>query len=216
MIDIFRRLSTVIGREKVIWRYDPIIITDRYTREYHVKAFGAIASSLRGYTDKVVISFVDLYEKTRRNMRGINIAEMADGQIREFASELAAIAGENEMGIAACAEQLDLTSCGIEHNSCIDKALIERITGYRMESRKDKGQRPECGCAESVDVGAYHTCRNGCRYCYANFSDNRVRACAALYDPRSPLLCGQLSAEDRIAVREMKSLRRVQMRLFDD
>lgn len=215
MIETFRRLSSEIGREKVIWRYDPIIITDRYTQEYHLKAFRTIASLLKGCTDKAVISFVDLYEKTKRNMQGISVIEMKEEQIREFASELAAIAGENNMRIAACAESMDLTSCGIERNSCIDKELIERIIGCRIKTRKDKGQRPECGCVESVDVGTYHTCRNGCRYCYANFSDSRVRAHSALYDPQSPLLCGEITPEDKITERKMKSLKEEQRSIFD-
>lgn len=215
MIETFRRLSSRIGMEKVIWRYDPIIITDRYTQEYHLKAFRAIASALKEFTERVVISFVDLYEKTRRNMRGITITEMQEAQIREFASKLAEIAEENDMKIAACAENIDLTSCGIERSSCIDVELIERIVGCKIKSRKDKNQRPECGCIESVDVGTYHTCRNGCRYCYANFSDRRVREYSALYDPQSPVLCGKVEEGDKITERSMKSLKEEQRSIFD-
>lgn len=207
MLGIFCKLSSQIGREKVIWRYDPIIFTDRYTADYHVKAFRKIAEALQGYTDKVVISFVDWYAKTKKNMKGIDAVNLESREFFAFVSELSAIAGEHKMKIAACAEEIDLVPYGIEHNCCIDKALIEKIIGYRISAKKDKNQRKECGCLESIEIGTYNTCRNACKYCYANYSDQKVHSSCQIYDPQSPLLCGIITEEDKITERKVESLR---------
>lgn len=215
LIEAFRELSRRVGKEKVIWRYDPILFTERYTEAYHVRAFGEIGGALRGYTDRVVISFVDLYAKTKKNMQGIGMADQEKEMLVKFASELSQIAGQNGMRIASCAETIDLASCGIEHNSCIDKQLVERIIGCKINVSKDKNQRKECGCIESVEVGTYHTCQNGCKYCYANDSVGRVRENCALYDPDSPILCSRITDQDIITERKVRSLKMTQMSLFD-
>lgn len=211
MIPAFRQLSSMIGKERVIWRYDPILFTDRYTVAYHLKAFREIASSLKGYTDKAVISFVDVYSKTKRNMKGIAMMPLEDCLHEEgldaFLKELSCIARENHMKIASCAEHMDMGKYGIEHNSCIDKELIERITGYRINAHKDKNQRKECGCIESVEVGTYHTCTNGCKYCYANDSERLAYENARKYNPHAPMLCGEAMPGAHITKRVLKSLR---------
>lgn len=215
LIDVFRNLSLKIGREKMIWRYDPIIFTEQYTDAYHIKAFLTIANSLSGYTDKVVISFVDLYTKTKRNMQGVNMIHMGKHRLEEFALKLSYIAGENNMKIATCAEGIDLSACGMEHNCCIDQQLIEKIIGCKIKAQKDKNQRSECGCIESVEIGSYNTCGNGCRYCYANDSDNKVQHNCKQYDPKSPILCSDISDQDIITERKLKSLKVKQISIFD-
>ena len=107
----------------------------------------------------------------------------------------------------SCAEAFDLKGAGIEHGSCIDKKLIEEIIGCKLAGGKDKNQREGCGCLESVETGLYNTCRNGCRYCYANFSGNAVRINAEAYDPASPLLCGVIGPGDKVTERKVKSLK---------
>lgn len=215
MIPIFRALSDKIGRERVIWRYDPIFFTDQYTVQYHLKAFRNIAEALNGYTEKCVISFLDIYAKIKKNMERLSRYALNDGDLKEFAKELSGIARDNHMEIGSCAEKIDLDDCGIVHNCCIDKALIEKITGCGLKVGKDKNQRMECGCVESIDVGAYHTCKNGCVYCYANDSVKSVEANALKYDPASPLLCSRIEAEDRIHVRKVVSMKETQMSIFD-
>ena len=207
MMDIFRRLSLQIGKERVVWRYDPIMFTDKYTAEYHIRAFRAIAEGLRGYTERVVISFLDLYAKTKKNMRGIKLTSLEEGIFFDFVSRLSAIAGENGMSIATCAEEIDLSPYGIGHSSCIDRELIEKITGCKIKAKKDRNQREVCGCVESIDAGTYHTCRNGCKYCYANDSEEKVRRSCKMYNPRSPILCGVITEEDKITERRVGSLR---------
>lgn len=211
MIPIFQKLSGKIGRERVIWRYDPILLTERYTMEYHRKAFKEIARELEGYTEKVVISFVDLYGKMKH--KGICFNEMKEEDCRVLARQMAEIAEGHHMRIASCAEAMDLSDCGIEHNSCIDKELIEKIIGCSLKVGKDKNQRGACGCVESVEVGTYDTCQNGCQYCYANKSERQIKNTISHYNPFSPLLCGEITCEDKITERKVKSFREEQLNL---
>lgn len=215
MIPIFKELADRIGSERVIWRYDPIFFNKTYTKEYHERAFEEIAGALRGYTKKCVISFVDLYAKNRKNMAALDIYEPGREELQAFAGKLTETAHANQMEIASCAEKIDLSACGILPNCCIDQALIEKITGCRIEARKDSAQRAECGCIESVEVGSYHTCRNGCKYCYANAGEERVQQSVSCYDRASPLLCGKLTDADKITERRMKSLRDSQISCTD-
>lgn len=215
LIPAFCELADRIGRDRVIWRYDPIFLSDHYTLDYHVKAFTRIAEALAGRTRRVVISFLDDYEKTKRNMKGINIQGLTKEKMRRLAHSFAVIAGRYGMEIQTCAEKIDLSEYGITHGSCIDREYIEHLLGCRLRSGKDHGQRPECRCMESVEIGSYHTCRNGCRYCYANFSDGRVQARIRDFDVDSPILCGKMEPEDRITERKMKTLRENQMTLED-
>lgn len=213
MIPIFQELSRRIGRERVIWRYDPIFFTRRYTPEYHLKAFGQIAEALRGYTAKCVISFVDSYAKNQKNMAALDLYTLSERELTAFAGELARIAGNCGMKVGSCAEQIDLSACGIVHNCCIDRALIEQITGYELQAGKDRNQRKECGCIESIEVGTYDTCRNGCLYCYANNGRERIERTCSLYDANAPILCGRITAEDKVTERKVKSLRIEQEKL---
>lgn len=215
MIPIFQELSRKIGMKKVIWRYDPIIFTKRYTPEYHLKAFEQIATALKGYTAKSVISFVDIYAKNKKNMELLDLCEIDKNEMFTFAKKIAGIAKKNGMTIGSCAEGTDLNMCGIEHNSCIDKALIESIIGSKIKLAKDKNQRGECGCMESVDIGTYNACMNGCKYCYANYSPESVVKNCNKYDPKSPILCGALTEYDKITERKMKSLKEQQLSIFE-
>lgn len=215
LIPAFCELADRIGRDRVIWRYDPIFLSDHYTLDYHVKAFTRIAEALAGRTRRVVISFLDDYEKTKRNMKGINIQGLTKEKMRRLAHSFAVIAGRYGMEIQTCAEKIDLSEYGITHGACIDREYIEHLLGCRLWAGKDHGQRPECRCMESVEIGSYHTCRNGCRYCYANFSDGRVQARIRDFDVDSPILCGKMEPEDRITERKMKTLRENQMTLED-
>lgn len=215
MIPIFQTLSQKIGKEKVIWRYDPIFFTDRYTPAYHIRAFRQIAEALCGYTLKCVISFGDLYPINQNNMKAFHTFSLEEDQLFDFGEQIARIADSYGMQAATCAETADLSGCGIEHNSCIDPSLIERIIGCRLNARKDPHQRRECGCMESVDVGTYHTCKGGCRYCYANGSQDSVFKHSSCYDVHAPLLCGRVTELDQITERKALSFRDKQLTIWD-
>lgn len=215
IISIFQRLSKKIGKQKVIWRYDPIFISKKYTMDYHLKAFEEIASNLADYTEKVVISYIDLYAKTQRNTNGLDIEEMTNVSMINLAKQMKEVALRYNLIIETCAEQIDLQDIGIQHGSCIDKKLIEKLVGCKLIGEKDKNQRKECGCLESVEVGTYNTCLNGCKYCYANYNDEKVKENLKLYNMESPILCGNVGLEDKITDRKVKSLKNSQISLFD-
>ena len=215
VIPIFQELSNRIGKEKVVWRYDPIFFSNRYNAKYHLKAFRSIAEALSGYTEKCVISFLDIYPKNKKNMDNLLSYDLSDSELRGFAKELSNIAKENHIKIGSCAEKIDLDVYGIIHNSCIDKELIEKIIGCKLKINKDKNQRIECGCVESVEVGTYNTCKNGCVYCYANYSAKSVGSNFQKYDPLSPLLCGHIEKDDKISTRKVVSLKETQISIFD-
>lgn len=215
MIPIFQKLSRKIGKEKVIWRYDPIIFTDKYNPEYHLKAFEQIAKELCGYTSKCVISFVDIYTKNKKNMKDLNSYFLTENDLTAFGRKIALIVGKYNIKAATCAETVDLSSCGIEHNCCIDKELIEKIIGCKIKADKDKNQRKACGCIESIEIGTYNTCKNGCKYCYANYSKESVAQSCKLYDANSLLLCGKITENDKITERKAKSLKEKQLTIYD-
>ena len=183
--------------------------------EYHVKAFEQIANALNGYTDKCVISFVDTYAKNKKNMVELGTKQLDKPRLLEIAKQLSRIAVENNMEIGSCAETMDLEQCGIKHNSCIDKELIESIIGCKINASKDKKQRKECGCIESIEIGSYNTCKNGCKYCYATDSQESVIYQSSKYDSMSPILCGELTEQDKLNIRKVKSIKEEQLSIFD-
>lgn len=215
MIAVFQRLSEKIGKERIIWRYDPVLFNEVYTEEYHRKAFGQMAEALCGYTEKCVISFVDIYAKNRKAMEALRLSEKSEAELKEFALFLSRTAGKYGIEVVSCAEKLDLTECGVKRSSCIDRELIEKITGSRLNIAKDSGQRLECGCMESIEVGAYDTCLNGCKYCYANVSRQRAEENFKRYDAKAPFLCGALQSEDKVTVRKVSSLKENQLDIWN-
>ncbi len=144
-------------------------------------------------------------------MKLLDWYEAGEEELQEFAKKVSEIAKKNGMSIGSCAEKMDLEEYGIEHNCCIDKTFIESIIGCRLKAGKDKNQREECGCLESVDIGTYNTCKNGCKYCYANYSEESVVKNCSKYDPESPILCGAIDASDKITERKVKSLKDYQI-----
>lgn len=215
IIPAFQKLSDKIGPERVIWRYDPIFISKIYTIDYHLHYFEQLAKRLSPYTKKCTISFLDFYRNTQKNIAGLNIEPFTPEIQERIAENLAAIARSYGLKMDTCAEGIDLQKYGIDHARCIDDRLFSRLLNCPLKAGKDKNQRLECNCIESLDIGAYNTCRNGCKYCYANFSQKSVAANSEKYNPQSPLLFGTISNEDKITERIMHSCvdRQIQFKL---
>lgn len=181
-IPAFRRLSGEIGPERVIWRYDPLLISEKYDISFHAASFEKSARALEGFTRRCVFSYLDIYRGMSRAARELGFRAPDAGERAALAREFAAIARGCGMTLETCAEDADLTRFGIKRGSCVDAALIEKITGRPLPRAKDKNQRPACRCAPSADVGAYDTCPNGCKYCYATHSARKLAANAARHD----------------------------------
>lgn len=209
LVDTFKTLSESIGSERVIWRYDPILFSDRYTASYHVRAFTRLAELLTGYTEKCVISFLDMDYRNTKNIDSLGISAGTSAQQQELAKEFAMIAKSKDMIMESCAEEIDLLTCGIQHGCCIDPKLIEKIAGRTLKpkgKKKDVNQRPLCGCVGSIDIGMYNTCKHSCEYCYANYSKGSVQKNCQQHDPDSPLLLGQCNASAIAFKKDQKSL----------
>ncbi len=188
--DTFISLSSRIGKEKVIWRYDPILINNKYTFRYHLKYFDFFARSISPHTEKCVISFIDLYNKSERNLKGSYVRELTLEEMINISKEFKMIADKYGFEIVSCAESIDMDSLGIGHNRCIDNVLIERISCKELNYIKDKYQRDDCGCVESIDIGTYNSCLHGCRYCYANFNSRVAGDNYEKHLKESPFLIG--------------------------
>lgn len=207
IIQTFKELSNSIGKDKVILRYDPIFLSKEYTIDYHVRAFRKLCSQLEGYTKKCVISFIDIYKKTERNTKPINIIEMTTDDINRIAKEFSKISAEHNITIETCSETYDLTHYGIEKGKCIDDRVISNIIGYEVNANKDATQREVCGCVKSIDIGQYNTCRHHCLYCYANYNIQQAEENFKLHDNNYPLLVGKVREDAKITVRAMKSVK---------
>ena len=116
------------------------------------------------------MSFIDLYKNTARNIKRFNIQTLSNDDVLELMSYFISVAKNEGIYIDTCAEEYDLSSLGITHACCIDKQRLEKLGNYTLKIGKDKNQRGVCGCIESIDIGMYNTCENGCAYCYANFN----------------------------------------------
>jgi len=188
LIRTFCELSNIIGSERVIWRYDPIIINSEFDKAYHNKNFKKISRQLSGYTKKCIISFLDLYKKTEKNLKDIEIHKAGDSQKTDILQELNDLALKSHISLEACSEELDFSAIGIKKTKCIDIDLINKISGKKLPYKKDSNQRKNCNCNISVDIGAYNTCKHNCIYCYANYNWGTVQRSEKRFDERSAFI----------------------------
>ncbi|MDR0936388.1 MAG: DUF1848 domain-containing protein [Oscillospiraceae bacterium] len=193
IIPAFLKISGIFGKERITWRYDPILINARYTFDYHVREFEKICKILKNYTNRVTISFVIEYKSIARNMRALNINKSREEQL-QLAEILPKIAQSNGLEICACCDP-ELSHFGIIPAKCVDAEL------FGIDAKRDRNQRPGCNCAVSVDIGEYATCLHGCRYCYANHSAALVSKKYSAHDKNSPILVGELQADDIVKIR---------------
>lgn len=194
IIDNFIELAKKIGTNKMIWRYDPIILTTKYDLKRHLVYFSYIASKLCGYTKKVVISFVDYYKGVKEKLTNSGLKELTLEDIDYLADNFSKIAHEYGMEIATCGEEIDLSRFGIKKNKCIDDELIYNLFGLKFREMGKK--RKNCQCIKSYDIGAYSSCMHKCRYCYAN--SNNIKNNYLAHDINSSLLLGYLDGTEKI------------------
>jgi DNA repair photolyase len=185
--DAFKRLSNRIGKERVLWRFDPLVLTDTIDRERLASKVCSVMESLSGYTKKLVISFFDptARKKVERQLinAGVHAKKFTADDMKYVSCRIADYAAKFKIQVAACAEEMDLSSFGIRRNRCIDDEYLRRVFKQDTDLMsfidtvagiKNQGQRKLCGCIPSFDVGTYNTCKNGCVYCYANNSQKAV------------------------------------------
>ena len=198
IIKTFTQLSKKIGKERIIWRYDPIVLNHTLTIGYHIEIFEIMCKQLCEYTDICTISFVDIYSKFDKAIKDKLIKEITQSEMIQLAAGFSEIGNKYKIELRTCAEIIDLLDHGIRPASCIDKRTIERICGYAIDVKADTNQRKNCGCLKSIDIGAYNTCRNGCVYCYANYSDASIKKNSSKHSPYSDILIGAVGADQNV------------------
>ena len=213
LLEAFRELSDKVGVDSIVWRYDPILISGRYSPDYHIRAFEQMASALDGYTRTVVISFIDLYPKVRKNFP--EAREVSREQRLELGKAIIGIASAHGMTVKPCAEGDELAAYGADCGGCTRISDYEKAIGKRLIAPKAKGARAVCACYLSCDIGAYNTCRHLCRYCYANAEPEKVLAYSRLHDPHSPFLIGSYQPDDVIHDVPQRSWADEQMSFID-
>lgn len=167
LIETFIRFSAAVGPHRVVWRYDPILWSRRFTPEFHLEAFTRLARRLEGYTDSCIVSFFSPYRKLKKNMELLGLTLPTFEQRFSLLKLLGGIAREHGCTLSVCADSSDYTEAGIGPAACIDAERIRTLTRRSISKKKDRSQRPACRCIQSTDIGSYNSCRCGCLYCYA-------------------------------------------------
>ena len=196
VIEDFKVLSKHLGANAVALRYDPILLNDNFTIEKHVYAFDKLLSQLQGYTKDVTISFLDMYDKVKKNAP--NIRTLTDEEQNVIGSEFAKIGKKYDMVIHACCEKKELAEYGIDISGCMSQEIVEKAIGYSLNAPRNGSKRESCNCLMGNDIGMYNTCMHLCKYCYANYSEELVKSNALKHNPNSPFLIGESEKEDNI------------------
>jgi len=212
VIDAFRIISRRVGADAIHWRYDPIFYGTGYDRAKHVAAFTQIATALKGYTHVCVISFLDMYDKVKRNAPDIYPPSLEEQKV--LVAELVKIAADNGIQIRSCCEGTHLASLGVDVSGCQTQAVIEKAFGVKLQVPANKNQRGVCQCLLGNDIGAYNTCGHLCKYCYANTDAPVVRANMKRHNPNSPFLIGDSEPDDQVTNAKQVSYIDAQMSLF--
>lgn len=187
-VKIARKLADTFGPETVLWRYDPVLVSDACTIDCHRRSFAALARELSGSTTRCYFSFPTFYAKTLRNtaelekQTGIRCFDPPLEQKIKLASEMADVAESNGMTLLACCNDV-LVGGKIQKAHCVDAQLLHQLYPEHVQVMKEKGTRKECGCSESTDIGAYDTCPHGCVYCYANSNKQAALKKYQRHDP---------------------------------
>lgn len=204
VIESFKKLSKHIGVDSIGWRYDPIFIGNNFDVNKHIYYFEKIAKELKNYTHNCTISFLDLYEKVKRNAPEIKPPNQEE-QI-QIAKAFSKIGKENNMVVHSCCEKTYLSQYGLKCNGCMSKEIVEKAIGCNLNPPNSrKNLRESCNCLMGNDIGAYNTCGHLCKYCYANANKGLVIENMKKHNDNSPFLIGGSEEGDKITVAKQKS-----------
>lgn len=202
-MDTLVQLAEIVGKERIAWRYDPILLTQNYTLQKHLDTFEAMAERLSGYVERCIFSFVEMYKKLESNMP--ELIPLTEKDKETLAKGVGEIAANYGLPIQTCGTNGDYTRYGIQSSGCMTLEILGAANSLSFRNLKHKGMREGCHCIESRDIGAYDTCLNGCRYCYANKNPHKAHDNYGLHDPNSPLLLGHVKTTDTIQQGNQKS-----------
>lgn len=210
IIRSIKELSMLIGKKRVVLRYDPILLNERYTPLYHARAFEKVCRELGPYVERIILSFLDMYKNTRKHASSLGLHSLSDSEMKTVGRLLGEIAETYHIPLQTCAEAFDLEEFGITKGRCIDRKELEELAGHAL-AVGSRGVRKECGCLESVDIGDYNCCPHECRYCYANYDSARIQSRMLLHDVNSSVLLGHIGEKDRITLRRQKGVHQLKL-----
>lgn len=193
-----KKVSEILGKERVYVRYDPILLNSQYNLAYHQRAFTKLVEELKPYVFQYIISFIDNYKNVQNNQKYLNLEPITTTKMKEFGKMFKDIIAEKNIKIQTCYENIDLEEYGILKTPCISKELAFTITGKKFP----KWSARKCNCVAMADIGEYNTCNHLCKYCYANYDEKKVKENILKHDVNSSLLLGTLQNDDVITIRK--------------
>ena len=202
IIEGIKKLSKIIGIDNIYVRYDPIIISDKYNIDYHIKAFSKLCSLLNGYVKRIIISFLDEYKNVKENRNILKYKTLTDNDYKLISRNFSKIASNNGMTVQTCFEDRNLVEYGLIKGECLSHELAYKLTGKSYKSWTARKER-KCNCVQMVDIGVYNSCKHFCKYCYANYNEKEVINNYKNHNPNSSLLIGELESDDIIKVRRI-------------
>lgn len=199
IIEAIKQISDIIGIENIFVRYDPIFLSDKYNLEYHKRAFEKMCNLLNGSVKQIIVSFIDDYKNVRKNDKVLNYRAFTDDDYRKIGISFSEVAKKNNMTVQTCFEENNLVEYGFKKGECLSHILAFKLTG-KTNFKTWKARK--CKCVEMVDIGVYNSCKHFCKYCYANFDENKVKKNYTEHEENSSLLIGHLEKEDIIKVKK--------------
>ena len=213
-IETLIKLSEIVGAKRIAWRYDPILLTEKYTKNQHYETFDYMSEKLSPYIDRCIFSFVEMYKKLKTNMPEIILLTQEDKD--EIAKNIGLIAQKNKILLQTCATLENYEKYNIIQSGCITAEILGTANGVTFSNIKHSGNRKGCRCMENRNIGDYDTCPNGCKYCYANQNPQIARKNYEKHNADSPLILGGLNPTDEISQSSQRSflIKHEQQKLF--
>lgn len=202
VIEAIKELSRIIGIDNIYVRYDPILINDKYTIGYHIKAFENMCKLLNGYVKNIIVSFVDNYKNVRKNMEYLKLKEFTSDDYKEIGINFSESARKYGMTVQTCFEENNLVEYGFIKRDCLSATLAYKMTGKTNFKKWSARKEKKCNCVEMVDIGYYNCCNHLCKYCYANYDENSILSNIKKHNDTSSLLIGELEENDIVKVRK--------------
>ncbi len=196
-IENIKQLSKIIGPNRLMIRYDPIIKNSTYTIDYHIKFFKNLTEELDGYTNTIIVSFVDLYKNVLNNIDTLKLEELNESDYEKIGVYFSKYAHIHGMSVQTCCEERTLFEYGFINECCLSERLVESVSGKTIK-KKWKARDGKCNCVEMHDIGDYNSCKHLCKYCYANYDEKKVVENTREHDDNSPILIGHINGNENI------------------
>lgn len=200
IIEAIQKLAVILPKESLYVRYDPIFINDRYTLEYHIKAFERLCERLEDSVSHMIVSFLDDYKNVQRHSHEIKAKKMTEEDYEIIGRSFAQSAFNHHMTVQTCAEEKNLVEYGFIQEDCVSKRIAYQLTHKKFKKWNARGKN--CQCVEMADIGVYNTCAHFCKYCYANYDEKKIKEWKKQHDPTSSLLIGHLKEDDILVERK--------------